>query len=62
LVITDEVRGVYVRDWFPGVVTVRVSHPLYEVLELAPMPVQAVIDDRLYFEFLFSFGQVRWWT
>jgi len=62
LVISDEIRGVYVHDWFPGIIAVRISHPLYEILELTPMPVPAVIDDCFHFKFFFSFGQVGWWT
>jgi len=61
LIIPDEVRSMYVCDWFPRIIAVRISCPFYEVLKLVPTPMQTMIDDCFYFEFFFSFDQVGWW-
>ena len=58
----DQVGGVYLISWFPGVVTFRVPFPFDEVLELSRFSVMTVIDNALHFILLFSIDKVRWWS
>src|SRR5258707_15863149 len=50
----EEVWGVNVLDWFPGVVTFGVPFPLHKVLERSRPPMASVIDQVFHFVFFGS--------
>jgi len=62
LISLDEIGGVHIFHWLPSVITVWITFPFDKVLELAPMPMQVVIDDIFDFKFLFPLNQVGWWS
>ena len=41
----EEVRGMDILGWFPGVVAFGVPFPLHKVLECSRLPMMSVIDQ-----------------
>ena len=62
LIMLDKFRGMNLISWFPCVVTVGVSLPFNEVLELFRLSELSVCDDSFDFVFLFSIDKVRRWS
>ena len=58
----DELWGMHLVSWLPGVVTFRVSFPFDEILELPGPAMTSVVDDALHLILFFSVNQVRWWS
>jgi hypothetical protein len=52
--------GVHICCGLPRIVTVWVTLPLDQVLELALTPGVTVIDDGLHLEFLLTLDEIRW--
>jgi len=58
----NEVWGMDLVSWLPGVVCLRVSLPFDEVLESSSPTRVPVIDDFFNFVLFFSFNKVRGWS
>jgi hypothetical protein len=58
VVVSDHLIHMYVLFWFPGVVAVQVALPFDEILEVAFLPLETVIDNSFYFVFFFTSDQV----
>ena len=56
----EHLRGLNVFDGFPGVVAFGVPLPLYEILQLFPLPLTLVASDGLDFILFFVVDKVRW--
>jgi hypothetical protein len=54
IVLFEEFRGVQMVLCFPGVIGLRISFPLKEILELFVLPKVAMASDGLHFVFRFS--------
>ena len=57
----NELRGVDLVSWFPGVVRFRVPFPFDEVLEGSSPASISVINHFFHLIFFFSFDKVRRW-
>jgi hypothetical protein len=57
----EEVWGMDLCDWFPGVVAFWISSPFDEVLQRFRSSVASVTDDALDFKLLFAINQIRRW-
>ena len=57
----DQFGSMHLISWLPCVVTFGVSFSFDEVLEPSRPSVKVVINDALYFIFLFFVNKVRWW-
>ena len=51
VVLLEEIRGMNILDWFPGVVAFRIPFPLHEVLERSSPPVTSVVDQVFHLVF-----------
>ena len=60
VILPKEIQGIHLVSWFPGVVTFRVTLPLYEVLEDSGTSVMSVISNLFYLVLFFIINQVRW--
>jgi hypothetical protein len=60
IVLFEEFRGVQLVVHFPGVIGLRISFPLKEILESFVLPKVAMVSDGLHFVFRFPVDQVRW--
>jgi hypothetical protein len=60
IVLFEELRGVQLIFRLPGVIGLRVSFPLKEILELFVLPEVAMVSDGFHFIFRFSVDKVRW--
>jgi hypothetical protein len=58
----EEIWGMNLCDWFPGVVAFWVSFPLDEVLQGSRSSVASVADDALDFKLFFAINQIRRWA
>jgi hypothetical protein len=54
IVLFEKLRGVQLVLCFPGVIGLRISFPLKEILELFVLPKVAMVSDGLHFVFRFS--------
>ena len=61
-VLFDQIRGVDRVSGFPGIVTLRISFPPDQELELFVLPKVAMCLDGLHFILFFSADKVRWWS
>jgi hypothetical protein len=62
VVLFDQLRSMHLCCGFPGVVTLGVSLPFEEVLQLLLSPKVAVVSYRLHFVFIFSYCNVGRWS
>jgi hypothetical protein len=60
IILLEEVRGVQLVFWFPGVVGLQVSFPFEKILEPFVLPEVAMTSDGLHFVLRFSIDKVRW--
>ena len=60
IVLFEEFRGVQLVVHFPGVIGLRISFPLKEILESFVLPKVAMASDGFYLVFRFSIDKVRW--
>jgi hypothetical protein len=58
----EEIRGMNLCDWFPGVVAFWVPFPLDEVLQSSRPSVASVADDALNFKLFFTINQIQRWA
>ena len=57
----DELWGMHLVSWLPGVVTFRVSFPFDEILESSSLAMMSVVHYLLHFILLFTINKIRWW-
>jgi hypothetical protein len=62
MIFFQEVQGVHLVSWFPGVVTFRIPLPLYEILEHSCSPMTLVVLYLLHLILFFTTNKVRWWS
>ena len=62
MILLEEIQGVHLVSWFPGVVTFRVALPLNEILECSRSSMESMVPDLLHFILFFIIDQVRWGT
>jgi hypothetical protein len=62
MVCLEEIRGVNLRGWFPGVVAFGVSFPFDEVFESSRSSMTSVANDALDFVFFLSIDQIWRWV
>jgi hypothetical protein len=62
VVSLEDIWGMNLRRWFPGVVALWISLPFDKVLEGSGSSMTSVVDDAFNFELLFSINQIRRWT
>ena len=60
MILPKEIQGIHLVSWFPGVVTFRVTLPLYEILEHSGMSMMSVVSNLFHFVLFFIIDQVRW--
>ncbi len=60
MILLDQPWGLNVVSRFPGVVTFRISHPFYKILQLSSSPIVLVITNGLDFILLIITNKVRW--
>jgi hypothetical protein len=58
----EDIWGMDLCRWFPGIVAFWVSLPFDEVLEGSGSSMMSVADDALNFKLLFSINQIRRWA
>ncbi len=59
-VLLHQLRGLYVIDWLPDVITFRVALPLDKILQLFLPPMTSVAPDGLNFVLFLVINKVRW--
>ncbi len=62
VILLDQRQSLYVVSRFPCVVTFRVSHPLYKILQLFSSPMMLVAADGLNLILFIIINEVRWWS
>ena len=62
MIMLDEIRGMDLISWFPGVVALGVSLPFDQILELSRASELSVCDNSFDFIFFFSIDEVRRWS
>jgi len=62
MILLDQPQSLYVVSRFPCVVTFRVSHPLYKILQLFSSPMMLVAADGLNLILFIIINEVRWWS
>jgi len=62
MISLEEVGGLEVVSWLPGVIAFGVSLPLYEILQLFFPPLTSVATDGLDFVLFLVVDKVRWWS
>ncbi len=62
LIMLDEIRGMDLVSWLPGVVTLGVSLPFDQILKPFRASELSVCDNSFDFVFLFSINEVRRWS
>ena len=60
MILLEEIWGMHLVSWFPGVVTFGIALPLYEILEHSGTSVMLVVSDLLHFVLFFIIDQVGW--
>ncbi len=60
MVLLDQQQSLQVGDWFPGVIALGVSHPLYEILQLFLASMTSVALDGLDLVLFVIVDEVRW--
>jgi hypothetical protein len=60
MILLDQLLGVDAIFRFPRVVTVGISFPFKEVLQLSLSSLEPVIDDSFHFVFVFASDQFGW--
>jgi len=58
----NEMWGMDLVSWFPGVVHFRIPYPFDEILEGSRPAGAPVVDDLFDLVFFFSFDKVRRWS
>ena len=61
MILFQEVQGMHLVSWFPGVITLRIPLPLYEILECSRSPMMSVVLYLFHFILFFTTDKVRWW-
>ncbi len=59
-VLFHQLRGLYVIDQLPGIITLRVALPLYEILQLFLPSITLVAPDGLDLVLFLVVDKVRW--
>ena len=62
MILTDQLFGEHITAIFPGVIRLRVSLPLDQILERSLSPKMSMISNGLDFILLFSVDDVWGWS